>query len=179
MKNVLVVVDMQNDFITGSLGSAAARAIVHGVKEKIAAFSGDVLFSADAHGSDYLQSLEGKALPVPHCIRGTEGFKLHPLLSDFAAKGNVFEKDTFGSRDLALYLQRENETNKIDRITIIGLCTDVCVISNALLLKAFLPQTRICVDAALCAGVTPQNHLTALKAMQNCQIEVERFPVAE
>jgi nicotinamidase-related amidase len=174
MSNYLIVVDMQNDFVDGALGSAEAGAIVPAVVEKIWEFDGDVLFTYDTHGADYLSTQEGRKLPVAHCIEGTEGWRLHGELEDlrFKVGGKAFTKETFGSRELAAYLSLENEKNSIERIELVGLCTDICVISNAMLLKAFLPEAEISVDAGCCAGVTPESHARALEAMRACQIEI-------
>lgn len=172
MQEILIVVDMQNDFIDGALGTKEARAIVPKVKEKIEKFSGKVYFTRDTHEADYLSTQEGKKLPVEHCIRETTGWQISPELSGLCRETPV-DKVTFGSVGLGEYLRTENQENPIGSITLIGLCTDICVISNALLLKAFLPEVRIAVDASCCAGVTPESHKTALAAMKTCQIEIE------
>ena len=174
MKNILVVVDMQNDFIDGALGTPEAVKIVPKVSELISTFDGDIYFTLDTHREDYLSTLEGKNLPVPHCIKGTDGHKLCDALTGFADKARaIIEKPTFGSTELLEILIKENATEKIDSVTFVGLCTDICVISNALLVKAFLPEVPISVDAACCAGVTVQSHLNALEAMKMCQIKIE------
>jgi nicotinamidase-related amidase len=174
MADYLIVTDMQNDFVDGALGSAEAVAIVPAVIEKIWNFDGKLLFTYDTHGEDYLETREGRKLPVPHCVEGTVGWHLHGELEDirFKAGGKAFTKTTFGSRELAAYLALENEKQPIERVELIGLCTDICVISNALLLQAFLPETEIAVDASCCAGVTPESHARALEAMRACQIEI-------
>lgn len=172
MREILIVVDMQNDFIDGALGTKEARAIVPKVKEKIEKFSGKVYFTRDTHEANYLSTQEGKKLPVEHCIRETTGWQISPELSGLCRETPV-DKVTFGSVGLGEYLRTENQENPIGSITLIGLCTDICVISNALLLKAFLPEVRIAVDASCCAGVTPESHKTALAAMKTCQIEIE------
>ena len=169
MQKVLVVVDMQNDFIDGALGTKEAVAIVPGVKEKIENFDGVVLFTRDTHETNYLDTQEGKKLPVPHCIRDTEGWQIRSEL-DALRKTEPIDKETFGSTDLAAM----NEDNEIESITFVGLCTDICVISNALLAKASLPEVPIIVDAKCCAGVTPESHENALKAMELCQIQIDR-----
>lgn len=172
MKQVLIVVDMQNDFISGSLGTAEAKAIVPKVREKIAGFDGEVLFTRDTHEEDYLETAEGKRLPVKHCVRGTWGWQIEESLAPLY-KQEPIDKPSFGSKALGEYLlTRARQEGKIDEIELVGLCTDICVISNALLLKAFLPETTIAVDAACCAGVTPESHETALSAMEMCQIEI-------
>ena len=171
MQKVLVVVDMQNDFIDGALGTKEAVAI--GVKEKIENFDGVVLFTRDTHETYYLDTQEGKKLPVPHCIRDTEGWQIRSEL-DALRKTEPIDKETFGSTDLAGELVAMNEDNEIESITFVGLCTDICVISNALLAKASLPEVPIIVDAKCCAGVTPESHENALKAMEACQIQIDR-----
>lgn len=173
MRKILVVVDMQNDFVTGALGSAEAVAIVPAAKRKTERFSGEILFTRDMHDKEYLQTQEGKNLPVQHCIKNTEGWRIIPELQSIAEKSKIFDKPAFGSTELMEFLYAENEKIKIDTITLIGLCTDICVISNAMLFKARLPESVIKIDAACCAGVTPQRHQTALEAMRACQIEIE------
>ncbi len=173
MQDVLVVVDMQNDFIDGALGTKEAVAIVPKVEEKIRNFNGTVLFTRDTHENWYLETQEGKKLPVPHCIRDTEGWQIRREL-DILRKTEPVDKETFGSTDLADDLVAMNIDDEIKSITFVGLCTDICVISNALLVKAALPEVPIIVDAACCAGVTPESHENALKAMEMCQVEVVR-----
>ena len=175
MKNFLIVIDMQNDFIDGSLGTPEAEAIVPKVLEKVKSFDGTVIFTRDTHTEKYLQTAEGQKLPVEHCIQGTKGWELQPQLEEARKQLNavVFDKGTFGSRGLATYLADHlMNFGGIDTITLCGLCTDICVISNALLIKAFLPEVSIIVDSACCAGVTPESHLNALEAMKMCQIEI-------
>ena len=169
MKRLLVVVDMQKDFIDGSLGTKEAQEIVPNVAEKIKEYqnAGDqVVFTFDTHYENYLETQEGKRLPVKHCIKGTEGWELDKALQDF--KGEYFEKPSFGSRELAQWAEKGDFSS----IELVGLCTDICVISNAMLLKAFLPEVPIMVDSLCCAGVTPESHERALEAMKACQIEV-------
>ncbi len=173
MKQILIVVDMQNDFIDGALGTKEAVAIVPKVEDKIRNFDGEVFFTRDTHEIWYLETQEGKNLPVPHCIRGTEGWQIRKEL-DALRKTEPIDKETFGSTDLAADLLALHEDEKISSITLVGLCTDICVISNALLIKATLPEVPIYVDAACCAGVTPESHENALKAMEACQIKVMR-----
>lgn len=173
MQKILLVVDMQNDFIDGALGTAEAEKIVPLVKEKIEGFDGTVLFTRDTHFDNYMETQEGKRLPVPHCIKGTEGWQIRKEL-DALRTTEAIDKLTFGSSELGQLLVRKNEEEPIESITVIGLCTDICVISNALLAKAFLPETEIRVDAKCCAGVTPQSHENALNAMSVCQIVIER-----
>lgn len=172
MNQVLIVVDMQNDFIDGSLGTKEAVAIVPEVAAKLKAFEGNVIFTRDTHWGNYLESQEGTNLPVMHCMKGTQGWLIREELEPYVQKV-VFDKPTFGSRELGEYLVDLNEKEKIDSITLIGLCTDICVISNALLVKAFLPEVPVIVDAKCCAGVTPESHKNALEAMKMCQIKIE------
>lgn len=172
MKQILVVVDMQNDFIDGALGSADAAAIVDNVVEKINHFDGEIFVTYDTHQSDYLETREGKYLPVKHCIEGTDGWNLHEKVENALKDRKVvkFVKPTFGSVELVNYLSSENE--KDIEVTLIGLCTDICVVSNAMLLKAHFPEMDITVDASCCAGVTQESHNAALVTMQSCQIHV-------
>ena len=168
MKKLLIVVDMQNDFIDGALGTGEAVAILPRVVEAVRNFDGDVLFTRDTHGEDYLETQEGKNLPVKHCIFGTRGWQIADELLPYVT--NVIDKPTFGSVELGAYLLGLEETPR--EIVLMGLCTDICVISNAMLAKAFLPEVQITVDAACCAGVTPESHCNALNAMEMCQIRV-------
>ena len=172
MKNYLIVVDMQNDFIDGSLGTKEAVEIVGRVAEKIRSFDGEVIFTRDTHGEDYLQTQEGKRLPVVHCVKDSAGWQIREGLEEIRPC-TVLDKPTFGSTELGVLLARRDLEETIGSVTLVGLCTDICVISNALLIKAFLPETPIVVDAACCAGVTPQSHLGALEAMKMCQITIE------
>ena len=172
MQNILVVVDMQNDFIDGALGTKEAVAIVPFVKEKIEHFDGKVLFTRDTHHDNYMETQEGRNLPVPHCIKGTQGWEIRAEL-EALRRTEPIDKPTFGSEKLGELLAAENGKDPIGSITFIGLCTDICVISNAMLAKAFLPEVPIVVDARCCAGVTPQSHKNALEAMKVCQIKVE------
>ena len=173
MQEILVVVDMQNDFVTGPLGTPEARTILPKVAEKVKNFPGRVLFTRDTHEENYLESPEGKALPVPHCIRGSRGWEICPELETLRKEEPV-DKPTFGSTGLGEVLRAADQYGeKIGKITLVGVCTDICVISNALLLRAFLPEAEIAVDAACCAGVTPESHQTALRAMKACQITIE------
>lgn len=176
---VLVVVDMQNDFVDGSLGTPEAAAVVPNVVEKIRTWGGPVYATQDTHFANYLETQEGRLLPVPHCIQGTEGWQIVPPVRAALAEGAArnesplyVAKATFGSRDLAELLARRHEETPIEEIVLIGLCTDICVISNALVLKAFLPEVPVAVDAACCAGVTPESHRNALTAMKMCQIKI-------
>lgn len=169
--DVLVVVDMQNDFIDGSLGTEEAKAIVPKVAEKIKAFKGLVLATRDTHGKDYLTTQEGRKLPVEHCIKGIGGWEIRKEIAELI-KEEPIDKPAFGSRVLAERLLALDGKETVESITLIGLCTDICVISNALLLKAFLPEVPVIVDASCCAGVTKESHVQALEAMKMCQIQI-------
>ena len=172
MENYLIAVDLQNDFVTGALGTAEAEAILPAVREKILSHRGPVIFTRDTHSPDYLSTQEGRRLPVLHCVKGTPGWEIVPQLADLVKKKNalVFDKKTFGSTALASYLRER--VGEIGEVELIGLCTDICVVSNALTIKAFLPETPVSVDARCCAGVTPEKHAAALETMKSCQITV-------
>ncbi len=172
MRDILIVVDMQNDFIDGALGTPEAVAIVPNVKKKIQEFDGVVLFTRDTHESNYLQTQEGRNLPVPHCIRGTDGWQIRKELDELRTTEPI-DKVTFGSSQLGPILSQMNSEEPVGSITFIGLCTDICVISNVMIAKAFLPEVPIIVDAACCAGVSRQSHENALKAMEVCQVQVK------
>ena len=171
MQNILLVIDMQNDFIDGALGTKEAVAIVPAVKAKIENFDGPVLFTRDTHETCYMETQEGKNLPVPHCIRGTDGWQIRPDIAGLLSRAKIYEKPTFGSMAMAADLKALSEMEEIE-LELVGLCTDICVVSNALLLKAAMPEVKISVDAACCAGVTPEKHLAALEIMRSCQITV-------
>lgn len=165
MKKTLIVVDMQNDFIDGSLGTKEAQAIVDNVKKKIKEYQArgdEIIFTRDTHQEDYLDTPEGKKLPVKHCIYGTEGWKIAEGLE--VPEGIYIDKPTFG-------WVHWNERS-FEEIELVGLCTDICVVSNALILKAMFPEVEITVDASCCAGVTPKTHEAALETMKMCQIQV-------
>ena len=183
---VLVLVDLQNDFIDGALGSSEAQAIVPKVVEKIKNYDDKnntlLLFTKDTHYDDYMETLEGKMLPVPHCIENTSGWSINKEISK-AAKDEEFlgysskkiiksriYKNTFGSDVLQDLLNKEKDN--IEEIEFIGLCTDICVLSNVIMSRMTLPNTKITVDASCCAGVTPEKHKAALEVMKSCQIEV-------
>lgn len=172
-QRVLVVIDMQNDFITGSLGTKEAQAIVEKVCRKIQGFDGEVLFTLDTHGPDYLETQEGRLLPVAHCVKGTPGWELEPRVRALC-KTTPIEKSTFGSTGLADVLQAKHiYGGGLDGVVFVGLCTDICVVSNALLVKARLPEVPLTVDASCCAGVTPEAHQHALAVLRSCLITVE------
>ena len=165
---ILVVVDMQNDFIDGALGTPEAVKIVPYVKEVIQNFDGKVLFTRDTHFADYMNTQEGKNLPVKHCIQNTPGWEIYPEL-DVLRKTAPIDKITFGSSALPEILAKEEH---VESITFLGLCTDICVISNVMITKAFFPEVPVIVDAKGCAGVTPESHKNALAAMKMCQVTV-------
>lgn len=172
MRNVLLVIDMQNDFIDGALGTRRAQQIVERVVEKIGQYPPENIYATrDSHEENYLDTAEGRKLPVVHCVEGTKGWEINPLVEKALRNAVVVNKPTFGSVVLAELLQAENEKEEL-AVEIVGLCTDICVVSNALLLKAVMPEIEICVDASCCAGVTPESHEAALTTMQMCQITV-------
>jgi nicotinamidase-related amidase len=169
---ILVVVDMQNDFIDGVLGTQEAEKIISNVVDKINTFNGYIAVTMDTHNDDYLNTQEGKLLPVKHCIYHTYGWELNHDINDALKNAGyrTFIKHTFGSSHLAHEIQ--GLSDRIEEIELVGVCTDICVISNALLFKAFVPEIKITVDASCCAGVTPESHKNALEAMKTCQINV-------
>ena len=170
----LIVVDMQNDFIEGALGTPEAVDIVENVVSKIKDFDGEIIATLDTHFDNYLETSEGINLPVSHCIKGTDGWNINPdVLSALESKGyTAVEKLTFGSVDLP-QLIRDKAGDGDFTVELIGLCTDICVVSNALILKANFPEKYICVDSSCCAGVTPDTHNAALTTMKMCQIDVK------
>lgn len=172
MQDILIVVDMQNDFIDGALGTAEAVAIVPKVAEKVRDFKGTVIFTRDTHGENYMQTQEGRNLPVPHCIKGSRGWEVCPALEPLRT-GLTIDKPTFGSAELGKVLLELDAKEPVGSITLVGLCTDICVISNAMIAKAFLPEVPVTVDAACCAGVTPESHRNSLSAMRMCQVRIE------
>lgn len=173
MKKLLIVVDMQKDFVDGALGSAEAVAIVDNVVKKIESCEGDIIVTYDTHSENYMETQEGKNLPVPHCIKGTDGWKLDEKVQAALDKREykAIEKPTFGSIHLPEYIKANYDINEIE-IELIGLCTDICVVSNALLLKANFLETKVSVDASCCAGVTVESHNAALTTMKMCQVNV-------
>lgn len=167
---VLIIIDMQNDFIDGTLGTKEAVSIIPYIKKKIEEYQmngNEIVYTRDTHTVNYLNTQEGKKLPVEHCIVGTDGWKIHKDLVIENAK--IFDKPTFGSVDLANYFMEREEKMEFE---LVGVCTDICVISNAMLLKAYYPESTIRVDAKGCAGVTVESHKNALNAMKMCQIEI-------
>ena len=179
---VLVVIDMQNDFISGSLGTKEAQAIVGNVVKRIESSVGElILFTQDTHGDDYLSTPEGQKLPVPHCIEGSDGWQIEPAILDAWRNNkntlmanelseNAFKKPVFGSVDLVEFLKVR--ASDIDEIELLGVCTDICVVSNALMIKNALPTVKISVNAKCCAGATPESHEAALLIMGMCQVDV-------
>ncbi len=171
MKDILIVVDMQNDFKDGALGTAEAAEIVPLIRERVERHGGEVYFTRDTHGGDYLSTREGRLLPVEHCIKGTHGWQICDELLPYAAAERTVDKPTFGSVELARRIASECGTEDAV-VTLVGVCTDICVISNAMLIKAFMPEAEVRVEARLCAGVTRESHERALSAMAACQISV-------
>lgn len=182
MRKALIIIDMQNDFITGALVNKEGQKIVPKIADFAEKFDGDIIATMDTHGNDYLDTQEGRKLPVPHCIENTEGWKIVPSIQKVLDKKHELsyalntkpyivdkiKKDTFGSHLLAVDVSRR----RYDEVLLCGVCTDICVINNAMMIKALAPETKITVLKDLCAGVTPESHETALKAMAACQIEV-------
>ena len=165
MKKTLIVVDMQNDFIDMALGTAEAVAIVPAVKAKIESYARqghEIIYTRDTHGEDYLSTPEGRKLPVPHCIRGTEGWQIAQGL--YVPGSRIIDKPNFGWPHW--------DQLELEEVELIGLCTDICVVSNALIIKAAFPDAVVKVDSACCAGVTPESHRAALTTMSMCQIDV-------
>jgi nicotinamidase-related amidase len=173
MKKALIVVDIQSDFVTGSLGTEQAQAIIPNVKAKIkdSLQRGDkIIFTRDTHGANYLETQEGRNLPVEHCITGTDGWEIYGGLDDNCSGCRYIDKPSFGWSDWGTALQEV--INEIDEIELCGLCTDICVVSNALIIKAFYPEIKITVDADCCAGISEESHKAALLTMKMCQVNV-------
>lgn len=170
---VLIVVDMQNDFVDGVLGSKEAVSMIDTAVETITSFDGKVFYTQDTHGEDYLDTEEGRHLPVVHCIKGSQGWKIHPKIEKalLLKDATGIEKSTFGSEKLMGII--EKEVPDVESITLIGICTDICVISNAMLAKAHFQNTPVSVISSACAGVTPESHENALEAMKMCHIEIQ------
>lgn len=172
MRKILVVVDMQKDFVDGALGTKEAAAIVPAVVDKIREYDKENIFvTRDTHQKDYLTTQEGRKLPVEHCIEGTPGWELDTAVAAAVEGAAIVNKPTFGSTELMDIIRGISKTEEIS-IELIGLCTDICVVSNVLLLKAAMPEVEISVDASCCAGVTPEKHEAALDTMRSCQIQV-------
>lgn len=173
MKKILVVIDMQNDFIDGTLGTGEAREIVDRVVTKIHAYPADCIYATrDTHEEDYMETSEGRYLPVKHCIKGTKGWSIRKEVEEAMPQAVVIDKPTFGSLELSERLYEEAEKEEIE-VELVGLCTDICVVTNALLLKTKLPETKISVDASCCAGVTCESHEAALVTMKMCQVDIK------
>ena len=173
MRRLLLVIDMQNDFIDGALGTPEAKAIVDRVVKEMKQYpAADILATRDTHPENYLKTQEGRHLPVVHCVKGTSGWALNDKIAAALKGAIVIDKPTFGSKELAERVAALAQDDDLD-ITLVGLCTDICVVSNALLLKAFLPETPIRVIADCCAGVTPESHRAALDTMRMCQIQIQ------
>lgn len=176
MRNILIVVDMQKDFVTGALASAEAQAILPKVKEKIEVYDRagkEIIFTRDTHGEDYMQTNEGKHLPVPHCIKGTDGWQICAELTDgITSEYKTVDKPTFGFLGWKDVLASETADGSDLDVEMVGVCTDICVVSNALILKALYPEATVRVDAGCCAGVTPEAHAAALVTMRACQVDV-------
>lgn len=169
---LLIVIDMQKDFINCALGTKEAQEILPAVQSKIAEYKRNndpIIFTRDTHEANYLQTQEGYKLPVEHCIKGTPGWEIDPALDTKDAI--IFDKPSFGSIELAEYVKQYY--SNAQEIELIGLCTDICIISNAMILKATLPETKVTVDSKACAGVTPQSHNNAIEAMKMCQIDIK------
>ncbi len=171
----LIVIDMQKDFIYGALGSSDAQAIVPKVVERVKNFDGAVIFTRDTHGEDYPDTQEGKLLPVKHCLAGSDGWELIEPLEKIRKEASwpAYQKGTFGCVELAADLCAEYGRQSVESIELVGVCTDICVVSNALLLKAYLPEVPVIVHADCCAGVTPEAHNAAILTMKSCQVIVE------
>ena len=170
MSEVLIVIDMQNDFLTGTLANSQAERVIEGVRAKIENYrkaGKEIIFTRDTHFENYMQTQEGKNLPVPHCIKGTEGWNIADGFVRSSDK--IFDKLTFGSVELAEYIKRR----AFQSVELVGVCTDICVVSNALLIKAFCLDTLVSVDASCCAGVTEESHESALKTMASCQVFIQ------
>jgi nicotinamidase-related amidase len=174
MKNYLVVIDMQKDFVTGCLGSKEAQDMMGKLVDYIKNFDGEVIYTKDTHFENYMETQEGKNLPVPHCIKGTDGWELMSELDKLQKERNskVYEKVTFPSKDLAMELARKNEEETIGTITLVGVCTDICVVSNALTIKAFLPETPIQVVEELTEATSREMKAKTLDVMRSCQIAI-------
>ena len=172
MRDILLVIDMQTDFVDGALGSAEAVAIIPNVLREIAKFDkSNIIATRDTHPESYMQTREGKHLPVPHCIKDTDGWQIHPAIAPAIDGCLVIDKPTFGSTALCEHIVKIAKDEEIS-VTLVGLCTDICVVSNAMLIKAALPEIEVTVVADACAGVTPDTHAAALTTMKMCQINV-------
>lgn len=173
MKNILIVVDIQNDFVDGALGTKEAEGIIEKAADKIRNFNGDIFVTLDTHEENYMDTQEGRKLPVPHCIKGTYGWELNRQIKSALEDKNftVIEKPTFGSDELAMLIKEKYKDEELS-VELIGICTDICVISNALTIRAHNTECDITVDSSCCAGVSPEAHNAALKVMKSCLINV-------
>lgn len=176
VNKILVVIDMQEDFVNGALGTDEAKAIVPKIKSKIRDYNTNINLvwaTQDSHQKNYLATQEGQHLPIQHCIRDTDGWRIIPELGKEYID-EVFYKNSFGSTDMILSIERELEStiSAATEIEFVGVCTDICVVSNALLVKTMFPEMKITVDASCCAGVTPQKHKAALEVMKSCHIDI-------
>jgi len=173
MKKILVVIDMQNDFINGSLGTKEAVEIVPKVIEKIKKYKKENVYATrDTHDKNYLNSLEGKHLPIVHCLKNTVGWEIQKDIASMIDVKNIFDKPCFGSIKLAQHLTKINEKEPIE-VELVGLCTDICVIANAVIIKSYLINTPVSVDSNCCAGVSKESHKRALKSMQTLQVDIK------
>lgn len=174
-KKKLIIIDVQNDFISGSLGTEEACRMLPHLIDKANHFPGEVLVTQDSHSENYLDTQEGKMLPVSHCVIGTEGWKFPQELEKLRMEKEVkvYQKPCFGSTDLVADLKDAYESNLLDSVELIGICTDICVVSNALMIKSALPELPVFVDASCCAGATPGKHKAALEVMQSCQVIIK------
>lgn len=167
---ILVVVDIQNDFVDGRLGTKEAMKIIPYVKEKIENFDGEVVYTMDTHDENYLHTQEGRNLPLKHCIKGTDGWKIKEGV--YKENCKIFEKPSFGSVDLVEYIKSIDEKEKIESIEFIGICTDICVVTNVMMIKGHFPEIELIVDSKACSGVSPQSHNSALETMKICQVKI-------
>ena len=177
-KKVLIVIDMQNDFVTGALENSEAQGITAALEDRVKEYKAEgipVFFTRDTHGEDYMETQEGRLLPVPHCIKDTKGWQIIDCLKEYADEANVLDKPTFGAVDFPAWLEEKlgaEAVSDLEEIQFCGVCTDICVISNAMILKATYPEKKITVFGSLCAGVTPESHENALNAMKACQMYI-------
>lgn len=174
--NALIVIDVQNDFVTGTLGTQEACRMLPHLMEKVKEFQGIIFMTQDSHSENYLETQEGQKLPVPHCITGTKGWRFTEELEEIQKEKQikVYQKPCFGSTQLVEDLVRLYEEGELQSVELAGICTDICVVSNALMIKSRMPELPLFVDAACCAGVTPQKHEAALEVMESCQITIRR-----
>lgn len=172
MRKILLVIDMQTDFVDGALGSAEAVSIIPSVLREIGKYDkSDIIATRDTHPENYMNTREGRYLPVPHCSKGTPGWEIHPTIAPALEGCLVIDKPTFGSTELCEHIVKLAAEDEIE-VTLIGLCTDICVVSNAMLIKAALPEINIKIVSDACAGVTPDTHASALTTMKMCQIDI-------